>query len=65
MDYAVYQHSVQHIVLDNLQFMLSSVAGTRGKADKFDLQDSAISEFRRFATEKNVHVTLVVHPRKE
>ena len=28
-------------------------------------QDGAIERFRRFATDKNVHVTLVVHPRKE
>eukprot|EP01134_Creolimax_fragrantissima_P003768 CFRG3768T1 len=64
MDYAVYHHSVQHVVLDNLQFMLSSTS-LRGKFDKFDTQDFAIAEFRRFATEKNVHVTLVIHPRKE
>jgi twinkle protein len=25
----------------------------------------AIERFRRFASEKNIHVTLVVHPRKE
>ncbi|CAM9478185.1 unnamed protein product [Choristocarpus tenellus] len=28
-------------------------------------QDSALDKFRKFATEKNVHVTLVIHPRKE
>lgn len=39
-------------------------AGRRG-FDKFDQQDQAISQFRQFATEKNVNVILVVHPRKE
>lgn len=28
-------------------------------------QDVALDKFRKFATEKNVHVTLVIHPRKE
>jgi twinkle protein len=33
--------------------------------DKFDAQDIAIEKFRKFATERNVHLSLVVHPRKE
>ena len=33
--------------------------------DKYDVQDVAIEKFRQFATERNVHITLVVHPRKE
>ena len=28
-------------------------------------QDSIISAFRHFATSKNCHVTMIVHPRKE
>eukprot|EP00808_Paulinella_micropora_P023520 g12676.t1 len=62
MDYAVYVKDVQHIVLDNLQFMLSGQ--TKGY-DKFEIQDQAISKFRNFATDHNVHITLVIHPRKE
>lgn len=62
MDYAVYAHDVQHIILDNLQFMLSG----QGKGtDKFEMQDRAIESFRQFASQKNVHITLVIHPRKE
>ena len=34
-------------------------------ADKFDQQDKAIDAFRRFATNRNIHITLVIHPRKE
>ena len=64
MEYAIYVHDVEHIVLDNLQFMLSRDY-TRGSFDKFDIQDYAVEVFRKFATEKNVHITLVVHPRKE
>lgn len=31
---------------------------------KFDLQDKLISRLRKIATEYNVHVALVIHPRK-
>jgi len=62
MDYAIYAYDVEHIVLDNLQFMLSG----QGKGfERFDHQDRAIQKFRQFATQRNVHVTLVIHPRKE
>lgn len=63
MDYSVYVHDVKHIFLDNLQFMLSRNKG--GNWDKFDVQDQALEKFRKFASERNVHITLVVHPRKE
>jgi energy-coupling factor transporter ATP-binding protein EcfA2 len=63
MEYATYVHDVQHIILDNLQFMLSGQG--RGGGDKFELQDRAIEAFRQFASQRNVHVTLVIHPRKE
>ena len=66
MEYAVYVNDVENIILDNLQFMISRVAAGRNSTfDKFDVQDVAIEKFRKFATEHNVHVTLVVHPRKE
>jgi len=62
MEFANYVLDATHFVLDNLQFMLSGQA--RG-ASKFDLQDEAIIEFRKFATSNNSHITLVMHPRKE
>eukprot|EP01127_Copromyxa_protea_P020754 TRINITY_DN6973_c0_g1_i1.p1 TRINITY_DN6973_c0_g1~~TRINITY_DN6973_c0_g1_i1.p1 ORF type:complete len:778 (-),score=123.30 TRINITY_DN6973_c0_g1_i1:132-2402(-) len=62
MEYAVYAYDVEHIILDNLQFMTGSNA--RGY-EKFDILDNAIERFRKFATNKNVHITLVIHPRKE
>ena len=31
----------------------------------FEMQDRAIHLFRAFATSRNVHVTIVIHPRKE
>lgn len=66
MDYAVYVNDVEHIILDNMQFMVSLKALGKGSTfDKFDVQDVAVEKFRKFATDRNVHVTLVVHPRKE
>jgi len=67
MEYAAYVHDVEHIILDNLQFMISrqAIDGRGSSFDKFDMQDIAIEKFRKFATDYNVHVTLVVHPRKE
>ncbi|KAG7369169.1 DnaB domain protein helicase [Nitzschia inconspicua] len=64
MEYAVYVNDVEHIVLDNMQFMISRKMH-KSSFDKFEVQDIAIEKFRRFATEHNVHITLVVHPRKE
>ena len=62
MDHAVYVYDVQHIVLDNLQFMMTGA----GKGyEKFDMQERALDKFRKFASNKNVHLTLVIHPRKE
>jgi len=60
----VYVNDVEHIILDNMQFMVSRKGMTK-TFDKYDVQDMAIEKFRQFATERNVHVTLVVHPRKE
>lgn len=65
MEYAVYVNDVEHIILDNMQFMISRAQGGNSKFDKFDIQDMAVEKFRKFATEHNVHLTLVVHPRKE
>jgi twinkle protein len=64
MSRAVSEHQIQHIVLDNLQFMLSG-QHSGGSFDKFDLTDRTVSALRSFATSKNVHITLVIHPRKE
>ena len=76
MDFAVYRDDVQHIIIDNLQFMmprqgLGGALGLQGRSqatstfDRFGMQDVIIDEFRRFATEKGVNIILVIHPRKE
>ncbi|BFZ19127.1 hypothetical protein BsWGS_22166 [Bradybaena similaris] len=63
MSHAVYVHDIAHVILDNLQFMMG-VGGTEWN-DRFMKQDSFIASFRKFATNMNCHVTLVIHPRKE
>lgn len=65
MDFAVYVNDVEHIILDNMQFMISRNTAGGSTFDKFDIQDIAIEKFRKFATERDVHVTLVCHPKKE
>ncbi|ORX58214.1 P-loop containing nucleoside triphosphate hydrolase protein [Hesseltinella vesiculosa] len=62
-DFAVKEYGVQHVILDNLQFMLSQQG--RSSLDRWELQDRAVHELRQFATNRNVHVSLVVHPRKD
>lgn len=61
MDHAIYKYDVQHIVLDNLQFMMPR---NKKLNDKFDEQDAVIDKLRKFCTEKRVNITLVIHPRK-
>lgn len=58
----MYTNDVQHIILDNLQFMIGT--GYDSNFNKFDIQDHIIGELRKFATNFNCHVTLVIHPRK-
>ncbi|XP_063448641.1 twinkle mtDNA helicase-like [Mytilus trossulus] len=62
MAHAVYIHDTQHIIVDNLQFMMGSDMDV---SDKFSKQNLVYAAFRRFASEHNVHLTLVIHPRKE
>ncbi|KAH8377214.1 hypothetical protein KR093_004195 [Drosophila rubida] len=63
IEHAQYVHDIAHVIIDNLQFMMGVSASQRG--DKFWEQDAIIAAFRGFATKHNVHVTLVMHPRKE
>jgi len=61
LEHAVYAHDIGLICIDNMQFMLSDQA--QGY-NKFDLQDKVTSLLRSLATQLNVHVVLVVHPKK-
>ena len=61
LEYAIVADDISILCLDNLQFMLSDQAlGVQ----KFDLQDKVISKLRLLATKYNVHIFLVVHPKK-
>ncbi|GBP03062.1 Twinkle protein, mitochondrial [Eumeta japonica] len=63
IEHAHYVHDISHVIIDNLQFMMG-VSSTY-RTDKFWEQDNIIAAFRSLATKHNVHVTLVMHPRKE
>ena len=59
--YAIEQHLVSAIVLDTLQFMLSEQAeGNK----RFDLQDRLMAQLREISVKYNVHIAIVIHPRK-
>ena len=62
MAHAVYVHDIAHVIIDNIQFMVGS---GNGNLDRYTKQDQCIEMFRKFATLHNVHVTLVIHPRKD
>ncbi|CAH8515297.1 unnamed protein product [Schistosoma guineensis] len=63
MEVGVKDSGVEHIVIDNLQFLLG--AGDGAFVERFQRQDHYVQELRAFATEKGTHVTIVAHPRKE
>eukprot|EP00299_Pterocystis_sp_00344_P018911 c9418_g1_i1.p1 GENE.c9418_g1_i1~~c9418_g1_i1.p1 ORF type:complete len:590 (-),score=146.58 c9418_g1_i1:59-1618(-) len=60
MEYAVYSTEVDHIILDNLQFMTSDLQSL----DKWAEMERALTKFRNFASNWKVHLTVVIHPRK-
>lgn len=49
-------YDIQHIVIDNLQFMMGAMTQTN---DRFVVQDLLIGEFRRFASTENIHVSQI------
>ena len=61
MTQGVYIHDIQHVVIDNLQFMMGM---DYNELNRWIRQDHIVSAFRQFATDKNCHVTLIMHPRK-
>ncbi|CAG8601282.1 8245_t:CDS:2 [Ambispora leptoticha] len=62
MNHAIYAFDVQHVIIDNLQFMTADQGRFH---DRWEIQDRTVGTFRRFATERGVHITLVVHPKKD
>ncbi|CAG8555336.1 11307_t:CDS:2 [Ambispora gerdemannii] len=62
MNHAIYAFDVQHVIIDNLQFMTADQGRFH---DRWELQDRTVGTFRKFATERGVHITLVVHPKKD
>lgn len=65
VEHALFVHDISHVVIDNVQFMLGMSSSSNHASDRFYKQDRIIATFRDFATSRNCHVTLVIHPRKE
>lgn len=67
MENCVKELGVNHILIDNIQFMIGGqlFGSSNAKFDRFQYQDAVIGECRKFATKHNCHITLVIHPRKE
>jgi twinkle protein len=57
------EKGIKHIIIDNLQFMLSN--SWKISLDKFDLFEKTISLLRALCNSYPIQLTLVVHPRKE
>lgn len=54
---------IQHVVIDNLHFMMDgSYAPDKGTPDRFKQQEEICALFRKLASQRNVHVTVVIHP---
>ncbi|KAB0795922.1 hypothetical protein PPYR_09983 [Photinus pyralis] len=64
VEHAQYVYDISHVIIDNVQFMMG-ISEDQKHMDRFWKQDVIIAAFRSFATRKNCHVTLVIHPRKE
>ncbi|KAJ8953200.1 hypothetical protein NQ318_003239, partial [Aromia moschata] len=64
VEHATYVYDIAHLIIDNVQFMMG-MSEEQKHMDRFWKQDVIIAAFRQFATKKNCHVTLVIHPRKE
>lgn len=63
IEHSQYVHDIHHVIIDNLQFMMGTGSDPR-TFDKYWKQDEIIASFRTFATRRNCHVSLVIHPRK-
>lgn len=63
----VVNNGVQHVVIDNLQFLVGLATLHNDKAsaiERYNQQDRFVGLMRSMATDYGPHVTMVVHPRK-
>lgn len=72
MSQAVEEQGVEHIIIDNLQYMVAGSGYSAPTAyakssfglNKFETMERVLDEFRAFATNYKTHISLVIHPRK-
>uniref|UniRef100_A0A0N5C1J8 SF4 helicase domain-containing protein n=1 Tax=Strongyloides papillosus TaxID=174720 RepID=A0A0N5C1J8_STREA len=63
----IVQYGIQHIVVDNIQFLVGLCALANEKItpmERNSLQDRFVSLLRNLATDYGVHVTIVLSPRR-
>jgi len=79
IEYAVNKDDIQYIIIDNIQFLMprmyrqsppsstsnSNNNNTNSLFDRLELQDYILDRLRQFASEKNVTIFVVIHPRKQ
>lgn len=64
MSSTVAGYGTSHVIIDNLQFMMGHDVNYKN-VNRFEFQDLIVHKFRKFATDHDCHVTVVIHPRKE
>lgn len=76
MSHHVESQDVQHVIIDNLQYMVAGSGlekdfrskggggGLYNNFQKFEMMERALDHFRAFATSRKVHLTIVIHPKK-
>ena len=61
IEWAVYELGVMHVIIDNLQFLM----GVQAKGvSVFQAQDEILAKFRSLVTKHQIHLSLVIHPKK-
>lgn len=61
MDDLISTHDIQHVIIDNLQYMLETTHN-KSHENQIKLQETFCGHFRKLAIDKNVHITIVIHP---
>ena len=56
---------IEHVIIDNLQFLIGQSGGDgKSAVERSYQQEQFVSLMRRLATERKIHVTIVINPRK-
>ena len=59
--YSIQKYNINLVVIDTLQFLLSD---QESGFKKFELQDSFMAKLRQISITYNIHIAIVIHPKK-